>query len=174
MLNTPGLDTIFRPFHRTNSRNLTEGFRTRCNMSRSQEHVHFVSLYPCRSVCLRFRISMHLRLTVWIFNIIFLKNIGSIVGWGTMLQAGRSWLRFPMKSLDFLIDLILPTALWPWGRLSLYQKWIPGILLGGEGWLAFKAEYLTAIFEPIVHKNVRASMPHNPIFIPPLSGWVSI
>jgi hypothetical protein len=26
---------------------------------------------------------------------------GSLVGWGTMLQAGRSWIRFPMRSLDF-------------------------------------------------------------------------
>jgi hypothetical protein len=43
---------------------------------------------------------------------------GSVVGWGTMLQAGRSRVRFPMRSLDFLIVLIL-AALWPWGRLSL-------------------------------------------------------
>jgi hypothetical protein len=41
---------------------------------------------------------------------------GREVGSGTMLQAGRSRVRFPM-SLDFLIDL--PAALWPWDRFSL-------------------------------------------------------
>jgi hypothetical protein len=44
---------------------------------------------------------------------------GIMVCWGTMLKAGRSRIRFPTRSFDFSIDLVLPATLWPWGRLSL-------------------------------------------------------
>jgi hypothetical protein len=43
-----------------------------------------------------------------------------VVGWGTMLQVGRSRVRFPMRSLDFSMDLILSPTLLSGCRLSLY------------------------------------------------------
>jgi len=35
--------------------------------------------------------------------------------WGhaVALNVGRSWVRFPMVSLELFIDIILPAALWP-------------------------------------------------------------
>jgi hypothetical protein len=67
-----------------------------------------------------------------------------------MLQAGRSQVRFLMTSLDISIDLILPTVLWPWSRLSLLTKVntrnLPGVK---GGWPARKAHSLTASCEPI-------------------------
>jgi len=62
------------------------------------------------------------------------------VGWGTALQAGRSQVRYLMVSLKFFLDIILPAVLWPWGWLSLWQKWVPGIFpegKGAEGWQSY-------------------------------------
>jgi len=51
----------------------------------------------------------------------------------TALQAGLSQVRFQIVSLEFFIDTILPATLRPWGRLSLWQKWVPGVFPGGLG-----------------------------------------
>jgi hypothetical protein len=58
---------------------------------------------------------------------------GSVVGWGSVQQAGRSLIRFPMRFLHFSIYLILPAAIWLWDRHSLYQKWVLVILMGVKG-----------------------------------------
>jgi len=40
---------------------------------------------------------------------------GAAVGSDTALQTGKSRVRFPMVSLEYFIDIILPAAQWPWG-----------------------------------------------------------
>jgi hypothetical protein len=38
---------------------------------------------------------------------------GGEVVWGTVLQADKSRVPFPMVSLEFFIDIILQAGLWP-------------------------------------------------------------
>jgi hypothetical protein len=70
-----------------------------------------------------------------IFTIIYLEKgaRGGTVCWGTALQAGRSRVRFPIVSLEFFIDTILPAALWPWSWLSSNRNEYQDYFMGGKG-----------------------------------------
>jgi len=68
-------------------------------------------------------------------HFVYLEALGDANEWGTVLQARRSWVQFPLVSLEYFIYMILSTALWPWDWLSFQQKWVPGIFPGGkDGW----------------------------------------
>jgi hypothetical protein len=61
---------------------------------------------------------------------------GRVIGRGTVLLAGRPLVRFPMRSLDILIDVILPAALWPLGSTQPLTEMSTRNLPGSKGRLA--------------------------------------
>jgi hypothetical protein len=86
---------------------------------------------------------------------------GSVVGWGTMLQIGRSQVRFPVRSLVCSFDLNLPASIWPRGRLSVLQKWVAGIFLGVKGGQHVRLTTWTLWADCL--ENVGAVTSHNPM-----------
>ena len=78
---------------------------------------------------------------IWYTRIFFQKSVEKIqvslksdknMRWCSWLRhCDISQIRFPMGTLEFFIDLSLPSALWSWNWLSLWLKWVPDISLGG-------------------------------------------
>jgi len=85
---------------------------------------------PGRSLCVRLITRPEESYRVWILGLILVNvTVAQLVEALRYKPEGR-W--FLMVSLEIFIDIILPAALWPWGWLSLYQKWVPGIFPGGK------------------------------------------
>jgi hypothetical protein len=83
----------------------------------------FLCLHVIKSRRNSIRCYFHFRMLSTLKNNSLINYIrgarGSVVGSGTMLQAGKTQVQFLMRSLDFSVDLILLVAQWPWGGLSL-------------------------------------------------------
>jgi hypothetical protein len=75
---------------------------------------------------------------------------GNVVGWGILLQAGRSRVRFLMQSLNIFNWLNPSSCTMVLGSTQLLTEMITRSLPGGKGRSERKANNFTTISEPIV------------------------
>jgi hypothetical protein len=91
--------------------------------------------------------------------------MGSLVAWGIMLQAGRSRVRFPTRSLDFLIDLSFQPHYDPGidsaSNINEYPESSWGLRAAGR---RGKADNFTAMCQPTAKKSgsLDVSHPYGP------------
>ena len=72
----------------------------------------YSSLSPTYTLFSPLHVSSHTHhLPALYFHTVNFKGVHGIVGWGTMLQVRRSWVRIQIGSLGFFFDLILLTRL---------------------------------------------------------------
>jgi hypothetical protein len=62
-----------------------------------------LSVYLCMSACLC------IPPNIFVFYAVHVGARGSVTDWGTMLQAGRSWIRVP-DEVDFFFNLANPSS----------------------------------------------------------------
>jgi hypothetical protein len=88
-----------------------------------------------------------------------MRTLSSIVSWGFKLQAGRPRVQFPMRLLDFSIDLILGSTQ-PLTEMSTRN------LLGGKARPTRKPDNLIVISEQIFQKMWEPQLPVTRITLP--------
>jgi hypothetical protein len=93
-------------------------FRGLLSFSRQVPQIR-AELLPSKSFSIQFALIIAPSDVIFFNSFVKLGSRCSVIGWGSMLQVGRSRVQFPMSSLDFSIYLILPAVLWPWGWLRL-------------------------------------------------------
>ena len=74
---------------------------------KTTKHIQMYERWAPHSVNTCLPIPTHVSIVLWIL-LCHITCLGVAVGWGTALQFGRSRVRFPMVSLEFFIDTILP------------------------------------------------------------------
>jgi hypothetical protein len=127
------------------------------------------NLFP-NSGCF-FVISMSLHINgstsynIYIYIYIYMYGArGSVVGWGTMLEPGRSRVLFPMRSLDFSIDLIFQPHYGPGVDSASISNAYQESSRGVKARPARKADNLTAICERLSRRcgSLYVSQPYGP------------
>jgi hypothetical protein len=94
----------------------------------------------------------------------YMRPRGSVVGWSTMLQAGRSRVRFPMRSLVFFNLPNSYSRTMALGSTQALTEISTRVLPGGTGRPAHNADNLTAICERLsrICRSLDITQPYGP------------